>query len=169
MEPKYLPFRRWLYTPCSSSDVRWARIPREMVGWWQVSWLFQRGVERPFASESWSTKSFHPKRKNLNPSIWVFPKIRGFHQIIHGLIGFFHDFHHPFWGTLIFGNIHIVKNHYPPGNGYISHRPGSLENHRLKMPFLGGYDVSSLEGSKKSLRKTDYTFLKTVLGVLGTA
>ena len=29
--------------------------------------------------------------------------------------------------------------HYPPGNGYISHQTGSLENHRLKMPFLGGY------------------------------
>ncbi len=29
MEPKYLAFRRWLYTPCSSSDVRWARIPRD--------------------------------------------------------------------------------------------------------------------------------------------
>ena len=25
---KYLAFRKWLYTPCSSSDVRWARIPR---------------------------------------------------------------------------------------------------------------------------------------------
>ena len=26
---------------------------------------------------------------------------------------------------------------YPPGNGYISHQTGSLENHRLKMPFWG--------------------------------
>ena len=23
MEPEYIAFRRWLYTPCSSSDVRW--------------------------------------------------------------------------------------------------------------------------------------------------
>ena len=30
MEPKYLSFRRRLYTPCSSSDVRWARIPRDV-------------------------------------------------------------------------------------------------------------------------------------------
>ena len=29
MDPKYLSFRMWLYTPCSSSDVRWARILRE--------------------------------------------------------------------------------------------------------------------------------------------
>ena len=29
MEAKYLAFRRWLYTPCSSFDVRWARIPRD--------------------------------------------------------------------------------------------------------------------------------------------
>ena len=35
---------------------------------------------------------------------------------------------------------------YPPGNGYISHQTGSLENHRLKMPIFGGY-VSSLEGN----------------------
>ena len=28
MEPKYLSFQRWLHTPCSSSDVRWARILR---------------------------------------------------------------------------------------------------------------------------------------------
>ena len=31
MEPKYLAFRRWLYTPGSSSDVWWARIPRERI------------------------------------------------------------------------------------------------------------------------------------------
>ena len=28
MEPKYLMFRRWLYTPCSSFDLWWTRIPR---------------------------------------------------------------------------------------------------------------------------------------------
>ena len=39
-----------------------------------------------------------------------------------------------------------VGRPYPPGNGYISHQTGSLENHRLKMPFFGGY-VSSLEGN----------------------
>ena len=33
MEPKYIAFRRWLYTPCSSSDVRWARIHRDNTGW----------------------------------------------------------------------------------------------------------------------------------------
>jgi len=31
---------------------------------------------------------------------------------------------------------------YPPGDGYISHQTGSLENHRLKMPFLGDMLVS---------------------------
>ena len=30
MEPKYFAFRRWLDTPSSSSDVRWARIPRDI-------------------------------------------------------------------------------------------------------------------------------------------
>ena len=37
MEPKYLAFRRWLYTPCSSSDVRWARIPRVWRSWLELS------------------------------------------------------------------------------------------------------------------------------------
>ena len=32
---------------------------------------------------------------------WVFPKMLGFSpQIIPCLIGFFHDFHHPFWGKI---------------------------------------------------------------------
>ena len=35
---------------------------------------------------------------------------------------------------------------YPPGDGYIPHQTGSLENHRLKMPFLGK-NVSFLEGT----------------------
>ena len=33
MEPKYFVFWRWLYTPCWSSDVRWARIFRELASW----------------------------------------------------------------------------------------------------------------------------------------
>ena len=33
-----------------------------------------------------------------------------FPQIIHGLIGFFHDFHHPFWGfSPYFGNTQLVN------------------------------------------------------------
>ena len=35
-----------------------------------------------------------------SPPLWVFPKIMGFPQIIHGLIGVFHDFHPPFWGKI---------------------------------------------------------------------
>ena len=41
-------------------------------------------------------------------SIWVFPKIVGNippnHPFVHRV---FHDFHHPFWATSIFGNTHI--------------------------------------------------------------
>ena len=39
---------------------------------------------------------------------------------------------------------------YPPGNGYISHQTGKPDNHRLKMPFFGGY-VNSLEGNPGGL------------------
>ena len=47
----------------------------------------------------------------LTKLIWGFPKIVGFSpnwgpQIIH-FHRVFHDFHHPFWGTPIFGNIHF--------------------------------------------------------------
>ena len=42
-------------------------------------------------------------------------------QIIHGLIGFFHYFHHPFWGTTICGNIHIFSK---------------KNKHRIFMDFL---------------------------------
>ena len=43
------------------------------------------------------------------PVIWVFPNIGVVlpPQIIH-FNRVFHYFHHPFWGTIIFGNIHIV-------------------------------------------------------------
>ena len=44
--------------------------------------------------------------------IWVFPKLGGkTPQIIH-FNKVFHYFHHPFWGTTIFGNIHTVIS-YP--------------------------------------------------------
>ncbi len=39
-------------------------------------------------------------------TMWVFPKIVFSPQIIHFNRGF-HYFHHPFWGTIIFGNIHV--------------------------------------------------------------
>ena len=35
-----------------------------------------------------------------NSKIWENPKIIHFHMV-------FHCFHHPFWGTSIFGNIHL--------------------------------------------------------------
>ena len=46
--------------------------------------------------------------------IWVFPKIVGFpRQIIH-FNRVFHDFHHPFWGTPIFGEtpIYLVVSEF---------------------------------------------------------
>ena len=39
--------------------------------------------------------------------IWVFPKIVGFPPKSSHFSRVFHYFHHPFWGTPIFGNIHI--------------------------------------------------------------
>jgi len=39
--------------------------------------------------------------------IWVFPKIMGYHPQIMNFKRVFHYFHHPFWGTPIFGNSHI--------------------------------------------------------------
>ena len=46
MEPKYLAFRRWLETPCSSSDVRWAdRIPRESSQNWTFEALAQEAKD----------------------------------------------------------------------------------------------------------------------------
>ena len=42
--------------------------------------------------------------------IWMFPKIVGYPPKSSILIGVFHDFHHPFWNTTIFGNTHIEKD-----------------------------------------------------------
>ena len=42
----------------------------------------------------------------LQPSIWGFSHIFGHIHIIH-FNRVFHYFHHPFWGTITFGNIHI--------------------------------------------------------------
>ena len=39
--------------------------------------------------------------------IWVFPKIGGKPPQIINSNRVFHYFHHPFWGTIIFGNTHI--------------------------------------------------------------
>ena len=54
----------------------------------------------------------------------------------------------PFYTTILRGSRRNpdwkMLGSYPPGNGYISHRKGSSENHRLKYAILGGY-VSSLE------------------------
>ena len=48
---------------------------------------------------------------------WMFPKIMvpKNHPFVHRV---FHDFHHPFWGTIIFGNTHIFQYHgaYEPGS-----------------------------------------------------
>ena len=54
MEPKYLAFRRWLYTPCSSSDVRWARIPRE-------SEFLQKSIEPTFRTMELVKKKLQKK------------------------------------------------------------------------------------------------------------
>ena len=40
----------------------------------------------------------------------MFPEIVGFPPKSSNLIGVFHYFHHPFWGTSIFGNTHIITN-----------------------------------------------------------
>ena len=70
----------------------------------------------------------------------VEPKIGGFYpQIIPCLYNWiFHDFYHPFWGTLIFGNTHIyidvskasVKLSLPCVYQMHSFRFGSLHSHQ---------------------------------------
>ena len=47
-------------------------------------------------------------RSKYDRQIWVFPKIVGFppnHPFFHRVFPYFH---HPFWGTPIFGNLHII-------------------------------------------------------------
>ena len=65
--------RRWLYTPCSSSDVRWARIPsyfvvsvpfflRQCFGWRWWRWWLSLGFQRP------CEEVFGPKKLTKRPS-----------------------------------------------------------------------------------------------------
>ena len=48
-------------------------------------------------------------------------------------------------GMAYLSDVYTLED-YPPGDSHIP--PWEKENHRLKMPFLGGY-VSSLEGKSK--------------------
>ena len=48
------------------------------------------------------------KNIDIYTYIWMFPKI-GVRQIIHLFIGF-SNINHPFWGTTIFGNTHILRH-----------------------------------------------------------
>ena len=47
-------------------------------------------------------------------SKWVFPKIVAFPPKSSILIEVLHDFHHPFWGTIIFGNTQILLTLHRP-------------------------------------------------------
>ncbi len=48
------------------------------------------------------------RNNNSHFNIWVFPKIGEKHPPNHPFVHrVFHYFHHPFWGTNIFGNTHI--------------------------------------------------------------
>ena len=43
-------------------------------------------------------------------SMWVFPKIGVGHPNHPMFNRIFHYFHHPFWGTIIFGNTHVANH-----------------------------------------------------------
>ena len=68
MEPKYLSFRRWWYTPCSSSEVRWARILRDLkasqkghdrrIARYIVRWVIQVAIPQWLSLHSASRNPF---------------------------------------------------------------------------------------------------------------
>ena len=64
MEPEYLAFWGWFYTPCSSSDVRWARIPRVLRT------LVQAKLDKGnmSSSASWSYLGTTPLGPRMQPS-----------------------------------------------------------------------------------------------------
>ena len=47
------------------------------------------------------------------------------------LVGFFHYFHHPFWGTPIFGNTHISHLYLPGLEGVLNTTPILNDSTRL--------------------------------------
>ena len=61
------------------------------------------------ATPTTSGRGFFQKTPWLfNPCIWMFPENSGFSpQISSHFNRVFHYFHHPFWGTPIFGNTHL--------------------------------------------------------------
>ena len=72
--------------------------------------------------------------------MWVFPKIVVFTPQIIYFNRVFHDFHHPFWGTLIFGNNHVnwlyvpgsINSHYFHiiGDGHQPNSRGLFTNYK---------------------------------------
>ena len=92
MEPEYLAFWGWFYTPCSSSDVRWARIPRVLRT------LVQAKLDKGnmSSSASWSYLGTTPLGPRMQPSppgwhepFWGSgnpnkPNLNTFHCVMHG-------------------------------------------------------------------------------------
>ena len=70
------------------------------------AWLLNGGVILTTYWLGWSSRhlpNFPRKWGRWHPQMWVFPKI-----VVPQIIHFNRVFHHPFWGTLIFGNIHMI-------------------------------------------------------------
>ena len=62
-----------------------------------------------FAAYQEKNVLIHDRQKQQKPlNMWVSKNSGVSPQIIH-FNRVFHYFHHPFWGTSIFGNIHVVK------------------------------------------------------------
>ena len=85
------PARHW-----SCENVSWEFVG---PGWCQMCWSF--GFFVVFTSQGrWNHVSSH--------EMWMFPKIGGFPLKSFIFVGFSIINNHPFWGTLIFGNTHVL-------------------------------------------------------------
>ena len=95
-QPVFLLPMTLLFHRCRSrNSIRWARNWRHKV----ISTGLMLGAAKIFGTIKMGFGSL--------TEIWMFPKIGGFYPQIIYFNRVFHDFHHPFWGTPIFGNIHI--------------------------------------------------------------
>ncbi len=101
----------------------WQFFPKSTNEQWKKPWLF-----RLYKGLSY-------------PAIWVFPKIMGKPPKSSILIGF-SIINHPFWGTTIFGNIHI----------------GIIMNYEIRIPSLSNQDSmeSSASWGQRSMVETQY-------------
>ena len=114
-----------------------------------------------------ATSADHPRRRPIPfflirrgwrwtfewEKIWVFPKI-GVHPNQPILIGF-SNIHHPFWGTIIFGNTHICNLlFFEQGIFWVIHLPVTLTTKDDSILRLRGFHLSQLPIGKSPWSNT---------------